>query len=96
MVHSYGKTNAGLTLALLEWISGDNTLVENWENTNSDTLNYHQQQLAQIMPFQEIQDHAQDATVFYGMANVSLKSYRQDNAKATRTIAPRSHLYDWG
>ncbi|KAF8885610.1 hypothetical protein BD779DRAFT_664845 [Infundibulicybe gibba] len=52
-----------------EWVSGDSGTSVVWSTTPSDDLVFHQTQSASPSPMQEIKDQAEDATVYYAMAN---------------------------
>ena len=44
-----------------EWVTGDNSLVANWETSTSDNVVIHQAQLANTSVFSEANDHVQCA-----------------------------------
>ncbi|KAF8874079.1 hypothetical protein BD779DRAFT_1630406 [Infundibulicybe gibba] len=52
-----------------EWVSGDQHTNVTWSTTPSNNLVFHQTQSASPSPMQEIKDQAEDATVYYAMAN---------------------------
>ncbi|KAF8883854.1 hypothetical protein BD779DRAFT_1443529 [Infundibulicybe gibba] len=52
-----------------EWVSGDSGSEVTWSTTTSDDLVYHQVQLASPSPMRELNDQAEDATIYYAMAN---------------------------
>ncbi|KAF9008954.1 DUF1793-domain-containing protein [Cyathus striatus] len=58
-----------------EWVSGDNSLVANWNTTLSDVL-IHQVQLASQSPFAEINDHTQYGSAFYAIEKTSTTTYQ--------------------
>ncbi|KAF8885606.1 hypothetical protein BD779DRAFT_1442269 [Infundibulicybe gibba] len=52
-----------------EWVSGDRNTNVTWGTAPNDDLIYHQVQRKSPNPMQEINDLAEDATVYYAMAN---------------------------
>ncbi|KAF8871662.1 hypothetical protein BD779DRAFT_1575672 [Infundibulicybe gibba] len=52
-----------------EWVSGGSGSEVTWSTTTSDDLVYHQVQLASPSPMLELDDQAEDATVYYAIAN---------------------------
>ncbi|KAF8885607.1 hypothetical protein BD779DRAFT_664453 [Infundibulicybe gibba] len=52
-----------------EWVSGDRDTNVTWSTTPNNDLVYHQAQRASPRPMDEIKDQAEDATVYYAMAN---------------------------
>ncbi|KAF8874083.1 hypothetical protein BD779DRAFT_1451181 [Infundibulicybe gibba] len=52
-----------------EWVSGDQNTNVTWSTTPNSDLIYHQAQRASPNPMQEINDQAEDATVYYATAN---------------------------
>ncbi|KAF8883869.1 hypothetical protein BD779DRAFT_1443581 [Infundibulicybe gibba] len=52
-----------------EWVSGDSNTNVTWSTTLNNDLIYHQAQRLSPSPMQEINDLAEDATVYYAMAN---------------------------
>lgn len=53
-----------------EWISGDRTKVATWETITTATEVYHQASLQSPEPMTEINDIAEDSTVYYAMQTV--------------------------
>ncbi|KAF8883844.1 hypothetical protein BD779DRAFT_813306 [Infundibulicybe gibba] len=52
-----------------EWASGDNGTEVTWSTTPGDDLVFHKVQRTSPLPMQEINDQAEDVTVYYAMAN---------------------------
>ncbi|KAF8874080.1 hypothetical protein BD779DRAFT_1678882 [Infundibulicybe gibba] len=52
-----------------EWVSGDSGNEVTWSTTPGDDLVFHQAQMASPSPMQEFNDQAEDATIYYAMAN---------------------------
>ncbi|KAF8885594.1 hypothetical protein BD779DRAFT_1646537 [Infundibulicybe gibba] len=52
-----------------EWVSGDSGNTVNWSTTPGNDFVYHQAQRASPASMQEINDLAEDATVYYAMGN---------------------------
>ncbi|KAF8867760.1 hypothetical protein BD779DRAFT_1244531 [Infundibulicybe gibba] len=52
-----------------EWASGDSKNEVTWSTTPGDDLVFHQVQMASPSPMQEFNDQAEDATIYYAMAN---------------------------
>ncbi|KAF8883843.1 hypothetical protein BD779DRAFT_1674373 [Infundibulicybe gibba] len=67
-----------------EWASGDNGTRVTWSTTPEDNFVFHQVQRASPEPMQEINDQAEDATVYYAMANGPNMTWQTGGADTLR------------
>jgi hypothetical protein len=59
-----------MTFSYTEWVSGDRSNQAKWNTTQTSTAVYHQAYRTTSAPMQEIDDIAEDGTVYYTMASV--------------------------
>ncbi|KAF8883859.1 hypothetical protein BD779DRAFT_1626150 [Infundibulicybe gibba] len=67
-----------------EWVSGDDNSEVTWSTTPGDDLVFHQVQRASPESMQEINDQAEDATVYYAMANSSNVTWQVGSSPTIR------------
>ncbi|KAF8883857.1 hypothetical protein BD779DRAFT_1443590 [Infundibulicybe gibba] len=68
-----------------EWVSGDDNSQVTWSTTPGDDLVFHQVQRESPESMQEINDQAEDVTVYYAMANNPNVTWQTDNDATVRT-----------
>ncbi|KAG7090519.1 hypothetical protein E1B28_009629 [Marasmius oreades] len=59
-----------------EWVSGDRSKLARWNTTVSDDTTYHQATLFQQSSMSEINDVAEDSTMYFGMASSTSSSWK--------------------
>jgi len=64
-----------MVCSYIEWVSGDSNNQAQWNTTQTSTAVYHQAQLATPAAMQEIDEMAEDGTVYYSMATVRKTNY---------------------
>ncbi|PPQ99075.1 hypothetical protein CVT24_003635 [Panaeolus cyanescens] len=63
-----------------EWVSGDNSLIANWSTSTANGIITHQVQLANQVPFSEINDHTQCEIALQRQLNLFLTLYPSDGS----------------
>ncbi|KAJ7068407.1 DUF1793-domain-containing protein [Mycena amicta] len=59
-----------------EWVSGDNSLLVNWNSTTTGSILTHQVQLQSQTVFGEVNDHTQYGSAFYSTPNTAGATYQ--------------------
>ncbi|KAF8493583.1 hypothetical protein JB92DRAFT_3084946 [Gautieria morchelliformis] len=65
-----------------EWISGDDTLLAQWDTNTSSSSVIHSVHLDPTKPFTVLNHHIQDATAYYGIMNGSAVTWQTSNGSA--------------